>query len=59
MDIVKRATYIFDEVIIAVAKSESMKSPMFSTRTKGSSLPKQLHKDMPKVKVIGFDTLIS
>ncbi|XOB60987.1 pantetheine-phosphate adenylyltransferase [Campylobacterota bacterium DY0563] len=56
MDIVKRATYIFDEVIIAVAKSE-MKSPMF-THEQRVAFAQAATKDMPKVKVIGFDTLL-
>ncbi len=56
MDIIKRATYIFDEVIIAVAKSE-MKSPMFS-HEKRVAFAQAATKDMQKVKVIGFDTLL-
>ena len=56
MDIVKRATYIFDEVIIAVAKSER-KNPMF-THEQRVNFAKAATKDMPDVKVIGFDTLL-
>eukprot|EP01029_Cantina_marsupialis_P016634 TRINITY_DN371355_c0_g2_i1.p2 TRINITY_DN371355_c0_g2~~TRINITY_DN371355_c0_g2_i1.p2 ORF type:complete len:167 (+),score=40.25 TRINITY_DN371355_c0_g2_i1:577-1077(+) len=56
MDIVKRATYIFDEVVIAVAKSER-KGPMFSHEDR-VKFAKAATEGMPNVKVIGFDTLL-
>lgn len=56
MDIVRRASNIFDEVIIAVAKSES-KNPMFS-HEKRLEFAKAATKDIEGVRVIGFDTLL-
>lgn len=56
MDIVRRASTIFDEVVIAVAKSES-KKPMFD-HEKRLEFAKAATKDIPGVKVIGFDTLL-
>ena len=56
MDIIKRATNIFDEVIIAVAKSES-KKPMFSHKQR-VEFAKAATQNMPSVRVIGFDTLL-
>ncbi len=56
MDIVKRASNIFDEVIIAVAKSER-KSPMFSHEQR-VKFTQEATKNMLGVKVIGFDTLL-
>lgn len=56
IDIIKRATNIFDEVVIAVAKSES-KKPMFSHQERIDFI-KAATKDMEGVKVLGFDTLL-
>lgn len=56
MDIIRRATNIFDEVIIAVAKSER-KNPMFSHKQR-VEFAKAATKNMKTVKVIGFDTLL-
>ncbi len=56
LDIITRASYIFDEVIIAIAKSES-KNPMFSheQRVKFAQVATSHIKN---VKVEGFDTLL-
>ena len=56
MDIINRAAKIFDEVIIAVAKSER-KSPMFShdQRVKFAQVAT---KNISGVSVLGFDTLL-
>jgi pantetheine-phosphate adenylyltransferase len=56
LDIITRATNIFDEVIIAVAKSER-KGPMFSheQRVKFAKVATQ---HLPNVRVEGFDTLL-
>ena len=56
MDIIKRASNIFDEVVIAIAKSKS-KQPMFS-HEKRVELVKVATKDMENIKVIGFNTLL-
>lgn len=56
MDIIKRAANIFDEVIIAVAKSER-KKPMFSHKQR-VQFAKAATKELKGVKVIGFDTLL-
>ncbi len=56
MDIVCRATNIFDEVIIAVAKSE-LKKPMFSHEQR-VVFAKAATKHLKGVRVIGFDTLL-
>jgi pantetheine-phosphate adenylyltransferase len=56
MDIIKRAANIFDEVIIAVAKSER-KKPMFS-HDQRVKFAKEATKDITGVKVVGFDTLL-
>lgn len=56
LDIIRRASNIFDEVIIAVAKSER-KSPMFSHEDR-VKFAQAATKDLPNVKVQGFDTLL-
>ncbi|WP_428023126.1 pantetheine-phosphate adenylyltransferase [Arcobacter sp.] len=56
MDIIKRAANIFDEVVIAVAKSER-KKPMFS-HEKRVEFAKEATKNISGVKVVGFDTLL-
>ncbi len=56
MDIIKRASNIFDEVVIAIAKSKR-KQPMFS-HDKRVQLAKVATKNMKNIKVIGFDTLL-
>ncbi len=56
MDIIRRASNIFDEVVIAIAKSKS-KQPMFS-HDKRVELVKVATKDMENIKVIGFNTLL-
>jgi pantetheine-phosphate adenylyltransferase len=55
-DIIKRATNIFDEVIIAVAKSE-LKNSMF-THEQRVEFAKVATSDLKNVKVLGFDTLL-
>lgn len=56
MDIITRAANIFDEVIIAVAKSER-KGPMFS-HTERVKFAKAATKHLKGVNVVGFDTLL-
>lgn len=56
MDIIKRASNIFDEVIIAVAKSER-KKPMFSHEQRVDYV-KEATKGLEGVSVLGFDTLL-
>ncbi|GGD38175.1 phosphopantetheine adenylyltransferase [Malaciobacter pacificus] len=56
LDIIRRAANIFDEVIIAVAKSE-LKKPMFSHYEREEFVIAAT-KDIPGVKVVGFDTLL-
>jgi len=55
-DIIKRATHIFDEVIVAVADSKH-KKPMFSLE-KRVEMAKIVTKDMQSVKVVSFDNLL-
>ena len=56
IDIIKRALNIFDEVIIAVAKSES-KKPMFSL-AKRVQFVEAATKDLSGVTIKPFDTLL-
>jgi len=56
LDIIERATKIFDEVIISVAKSE-LKNPMFS-HEKRVEFVKVSTEHLENVEVIGFDTLL-
>ncbi len=56
LDIIERASYIFDEVIIAVAKSES-KKPMFSNKQR-VEFAKIATNHIENVKVEGFDNLL-
>ena len=52
MDIIDRACYLFDKVIVAIAKSES-KNPLFSLEER-IKLTETIYKDHPKVEVVGF-----
>ena len=52
MDIIDRACYLFDKVIVAIAKSES-KNPLFSLEER-IKLTETIYKDHPKVEVGGF-----
>ncbi|OCL82381.1 pantetheine-phosphate adenylyltransferase [Arcobacter porcinus] len=56
LDIIKRASNIFEEVIISVAKSE-LKKPMYD-HDKRVEFVKAATRNMENVKVIGFDTLL-
>ncbi len=56
LDIIKRACKMFDEIIVAVADSEA-KKPMFSLE-KRIEMVKITTKDFPKIKVIGFKSLL-
>ena len=56
LDIIKRASNIFDEVIIAVAKSE-LKKPMFSHEQR-VEFAKAATEDIEGVTVLGFNTLL-
>ena len=52
MDIIDRACYLFDKVIVAIAKSES-KNPLFSLEER-IKLTETIYKDHSKVEVVGF-----
>jgi pantetheine-phosphate adenylyltransferase len=56
LDIIQRACNIFDEIIVAVAESET-KKPMFSLE-KRIDMIKAATKHFPKIKVVGFETLL-
>ena len=56
LDIIRRAANIFDEVIIAVAKSERKKA-MFSHKEREKFVKAATH-HIPNVRVEGFDTLL-
>ncbi len=56
MDIVRRASRIFDEVIVAVAESKN-KKPMFSHKER-VSMAKAATESLSNVKVIGFENLL-
>ena len=53
LDIIRRATNLFDEVVVAVLRN-SQKSPLFSTYERVNIL-KVVTEDMPTVKVLSFD----
>ena len=52
MDIIDRASGLFDKIIIAIAKSET-KNPLFSLEDR-IKLANTIYKDKDKVDVIGF-----
>jgi pantetheine-phosphate adenylyltransferase len=54
-DIIKRATKLFDEVIVAVALSQD-KKPMF-TLDERITMAEEAVKDLANVRVLGFDKL--
>ncbi|BDY12185.1 pantetheine-phosphate adenylyltransferase [Hydrogenimonas cancrithermarum] len=56
MDIIIRATHLFDEIIVAVAKS-SEKGPMFS-HAQRIAMAKAACKSLDNVKVEGFSNLL-
>ena len=56
LDVIKRACKMFDEIIVAVAQSEA-KKPMFD-HDKRIAMAKAVTRDMPKIKVIGFENLL-
>ena len=56
VDLVKRASKLFDSVIIAIASSDS-KKPMFSLEER-IEIGNKLFADDPKVEVIGFSGLL-
>jgi len=56
LDIIKRACKMFDEIIVAVADSEA-KKPMF-TIDQRIKMVEAVTKDFPKIKVIGFHSLL-
>ena len=52
MDIIDRASGLFDKIVIAIAKSET-KNPLFSLEDR-IKLAKNIYQDTHKVDVIGF-----
>ncbi|NPA28520.1 MAG: pantetheine-phosphate adenylyltransferase [Epsilonproteobacteria bacterium] len=56
LDIIKRGCKIFDEIVVAVAKNKE-KNPMFSFE-KRVEFVKKATRDLPKIKVIGFEGLL-
>ena len=55
-DLVRRATQVFDKVIVAVAANPA-KKPLFSLAER-VSLARAVLADVPRSEVIGFDTLL-
>jgi len=55
-DLVRRAIRLFDEVIVAVADSQS-KKPYFTVAER-VEMAKEVLADVPKVKVVGFSGLL-
>ena len=56
MDIIVRATHLFDEVIVAVARSTE-KGPMFS-HARRIAMAEAACEDLPNVRVRGFSNLL-
>ncbi len=56
IDLVERATKMFDRVVVAIAENER-KNPLFSLEER-IDLAKQVLADNPKVEVMGFNTLL-
>ena len=56
VDLVKRASKLFDSVIIAIASSDS-KKPMFTLEER-IEIGNKIFADNPKVEVIGFSGLL-
>ena len=57
LDLVERAAKMFDEVIVAVARSEK-KGPMFSTEER-VDLAEQTLQHLPNVRITGFNILLA
>ncbi len=56
LDIIRRACKMFDEIIVAVAQSET-KKPMFDHQMR-IAMAKAVTGDYPKVRVVGFENLL-
>jgi len=56
LDIINRACKLFDEVIVAVAKSEA-KKPMFSL-SKRVAMVQAITESNSKIRVVGFENLL-
>jgi pantetheine-phosphate adenylyltransferase len=55
-DLVRRATRVFDRVVVAVATNPA-KKPLFSLDDR-VRLAREVLADLPQVEVVGFDTLL-
>lgn len=56
LDVLRRATRIFDELIVAVAANET-KGPVFSLETRQRLIEENIH-DLPNVRVVTFTGLL-
>jgi pantetheine-phosphate adenylyltransferase len=56
IDLVNRASRIFDKLIIAIAQNTNKK--VFFTITERLEITKNIFKDNPKIEVISFNTLL-
>ena len=56
LDVIERATKLFDRVIVAVAQNEG-KKPLFSLKERVALVSRAI-KDMPTVEVDSFDNLL-
>jgi pantetheine-phosphate adenylyltransferase len=56
LDVIERATKLFDKVIVAVAQNEG-KKPLFGLKERVSLVSRAI-KDMPTVEVDSFDNLL-
>jgi pantetheine-phosphate adenylyltransferase len=55
-DLVRRATQVFDKVVVAVAANPS-KKPLFSLEER-VDLARTVLADVPRTEIVGFDTLL-
>lgn len=57
LDLVARASLLFDEVILAIAESTN-KKPVFSLKER-VAMAEQALQDHPKIRVVGFNRLLA
>ena len=58
LDLLRRATHLFDDIILAISNSSTVKQPMFSLAERRELVEKVLFQEKLKVQVEGFDCLL-
>src|SRR6185437_877591 len=59
LDVIYRATELFEEIIVAVAVNDSKSRPLFSAQERADLVYQSLHKSIPPVRILILEGLLA